>query len=165
MITRFGNDRAGRLARTTYAVMAVITLASFIGYAFEGIGKFAAVYIPLDPNLLAVLIVLITTLYVLLGGLYGVVFTHIIQAVILLLAGTVIAAVAYREISPDLLQRHLLGLGLPYAGLANHLVFRDRGRSIRVLWGAGHGVGAQRTASQCGRPGPDVRLSKFSRGP
>jgi len=71
MITRFGNDYAGRLARTTYAVMAVITLASFIGYAFEGIGKFAAVYIPLDPNLLAVLIVIITTLYVLLGGLYS----------------------------------------------------------------------------------------------
>ncbi|MDP2984815.1 MAG: hypothetical protein Q8O92_15960 [Candidatus Latescibacter sp.] len=107
MITRFGNDRAGVVARTTYALMAVITLASFIGYAFEGIGKFAAVYISLPPNLLAVIIVAVTTLYVLLGGLYSVVFTHVIQAVILIIAGTVIAVVAYQALTPELLASHL----------------------------------------------------------
>jgi len=41
MQTRFGDDKGGRLARTTYALMAVLTLASFIGYAYQGIGKFA----------------------------------------------------------------------------------------------------------------------------
>jgi Na+/proline symporter len=107
MVTRFGNDRAGRVARTTYAVMAVITLASFIGYAFEGMGKFAAVYIPLEPNLLAAVIVGATTLYVLLGGLYSVVITHVIQAAILILAGTVIAAVAYCALTPEMIAAHL----------------------------------------------------------
>ncbi len=107
MVTRFGNDRAGSVARTTYAVMAVITLASFIGYAFEGIGKFAAVYIPLDPDMLAVIITAVTTLYVLLGGLYSVVITHVIQAVILILAGTVIAVVAYQSVTPDMIAAKL----------------------------------------------------------
>jgi solute:Na+ symporter, SSS family len=107
MVTRFGNDRAGRFARTTYAVMAVITLASFIGYAFEGMGKFAAVYIPLPPNLLAVIVVAATTFYVLLGGLYSVVITHVIQAVILILAGTVIAVVAYNVVTPEMLAARL----------------------------------------------------------
>ena len=107
MITRFGDDKAGKTARTTYAVMAVITLASFIGYAFEGMGKFAAVYIPLPPDVLAVFVVVVTTFYVLLGGLYSVVITHIIQAVILIMAGTVIAVVAYRALTPEMLQQHL----------------------------------------------------------
>ena len=48
MKTRFGSDAGGKLARTAYALMAVLTLASFVGYAYQGIGKFASVYIPLE---------------------------------------------------------------------------------------------------------------------
>ena len=122
MKTRFGDGPAGRLARSAYAVMAVLTLASFVGYAFQGIGKFAAVFFPLDtwgegiriPFLrdlmvnhkgaaLAILIIGITTLYVLLGGLYSVVLTDVIQTVILTLASAVIAFIAWRAMTPDLL--------------------------------------------------------------
>ncbi len=102
MKTRFGDDKGGKLARSTYALMAVITLASFIGYAFQGIGKFASVYISLEPlaaiisspglsqfilanqaNILAVLVITITTVYVIMGGLYSVVVTDVFQTVIL----------------------------------------------------------------------------------
>jgi Na+/proline symporter len=107
MITRFGNDRSGQSARTTYALMAVITQASFIGYAFQGIGKFAAVYIPLPANTLAVLIVLATTLYVLLGGFYSAVITNVIQTVILVFAGILITVVAYRALSPEVIAAHV----------------------------------------------------------
>lgn len=100
MITRFGTDRSGRVARITYALMAVITQASFIGYAFQGIGKFAAVYIPLPPNTLAILIVSATTLYVLVGGFYSAVATNVIQCIILIFAGILIFMVAYRELDP-----------------------------------------------------------------
>ena len=34
MKTRFGSDSGAKLARTAYALMAVLTLASFIGYAY-----------------------------------------------------------------------------------------------------------------------------------
>jgi SSS family solute:Na+ symporter len=123
MKTRFGDGRAGRLARTAYALMAVLTQASFIGYAFQGIGKFAAIYIPLEslaawtsspllrrlvtdyePHVLAVLIMGITTLYVLLGGLLSVVVTDVIQTVILSLAGLFIAVIAWARISPAMLK-------------------------------------------------------------
>ena len=43
LASRFGADRGGRMARTAYALMAVLTQATFIGYAFQGIGKFALV--------------------------------------------------------------------------------------------------------------------------
>ncbi len=122
MKTRFGSDSGGKLARTAYALMAVLTLASFIGYAYQGIGKFASVYIPLEslaqytsipwlqkmlteyePDCLAVLIIGITTLYVVLGGLYSVVVTDVIQTVILTLGSIFIAYIAWSKLTPELL--------------------------------------------------------------
>jgi SSS family solute:Na+ symporter len=122
MKTRFGTDTGGKLARTAYAIMAILTLASFIGYAYQGIGKFASVYIPLEslaqytsipwlkklltiyePDVLAVTIIGITTLYVILGGLYSVVVTDVIQTVILTVASIFIACIAFSKLTPDLL--------------------------------------------------------------
>ena len=122
MKTRFGSDAGGRLARTAYALMAVLTLASFVGYAYQGIGKFASVYVPLEslaqytsnpwlrhiftehePDCLAVLIIGITTLYVVLGGLYSVVVTDVIQTVILTLGSLIIACIAWSHLTPELM--------------------------------------------------------------
>jgi len=122
MKTRFGSDAGGRLARTAYALMAVLTLASFVGYAYQGIGKFASVYIPLEslaentsipwlrnlltehePDLLAIVIIGITTLYVVLGGLYSVVVTDVIQTIILTLGSLIIAFIAWSKLTPELL--------------------------------------------------------------
>ncbi|HER34055.1 MAG TPA: hypothetical protein ENO19_01115 [Halothiobacillaceae bacterium] len=120
MVTRFGRGPAGIFARTTYALMAVITLTSFIGYAFQGIGKFASVYIPLERlaevtdipwlqmvctqyegHVLAVAIMAATTLYVLLGGLYSVVVTDVIQTLILTAGGVIIAYLAWDRMTPE----------------------------------------------------------------
>lgn len=109
MTTRFGDDKGGKLARTAYALMAVVTLASFIGYAFQGIGKFVSVYLPLSPTHAALLVIGITTLYVLVGGLYSVVVTDVIQTVILTIAAILIAGVAFVHLSPDTLHKLLPG--------------------------------------------------------
>jgi len=120
MKTRFGSDAGGRLARTAYALMAVLTLASFVGYAYQGIGKFASVYIPLEllakhtpnlwlvhiltkhePDCLAVLIIGVTTFYVVLGGLYSVVVTDVIQTIILTLGSIIIACIAWSYLTPE----------------------------------------------------------------
>jgi len=122
MKTRFGSDAGGRFARTAYALMAVLTLASFVGYAYQGIGKFASVYIPLEslgqyssnpwlrhiftahePACLAVLIIGLTTLYVVLGGLYSVVVTDVIQTIILTMGSIVIAGIAWSHLTPELM--------------------------------------------------------------
>ena len=109
MVTRFGDGRDGRTARMSYSLMAVVTLAGFIGYAFQGIGKFASIYVdlgldgPTSAKVCALAIFAITTLYVLLGGLYSVVATNVIQTVILTLASLFIAGVAYTHVTPDLL--------------------------------------------------------------
>ena len=122
MKTRFADGPGGRLARTAYALMAILTQASFIGYAYQGIGKFASVYIPTEslaqytsapwlqklltiyePDCLAVIIIAVTTLYVILGGLYSVVVTDVIQTVILTAGSIFIAYIAWSRLTPDLL--------------------------------------------------------------
>jgi SSS family solute:Na+ symporter len=136
MKTRFGDGTAGRLARTAYALMAVFTLASFVGYAFQGIGKFASVYIPLESlavhveapwirslltdhkaAFLAVLIIGITTLYVVLGGLFSVVVTDVVQTIVLTLSSLIIAGIAWSKLNPAVLDRlpeGFLSLGIPW---------------------------------------------------
>lgn len=103
MMTRFGEGPAGLTARTAAAVLAVFTTASMIGYSFQGIGKFASVYIGLPPHLCATIIFAVTTFYCLLGGLYSVVVTDVLQTLILTGASIVIAAVAYAKLTPELL--------------------------------------------------------------
>ncbi len=113
MVTRFGNGMDGKTARVSYTVMAVVMLTGFIGYAFQGIGKFASVYItfglpPEQANMVcAVVIFAVTTLYVLLGGLYGVVVTNVIQTLILSVASRVIVVVGYYQLINELLDRAL----------------------------------------------------------
>lgn len=124
MKTRFGSDPGGKLARTAYALMAVLTLACFVGYAYQGIGKFASVYIPLESlgqympisflekifteyeaDVLALIIIGITTLYVVLGGLYSVVVTDVIQTIVLTLGSIFIAFIAWSNLTPELLSK------------------------------------------------------------
>jgi len=105
MLTRFGPGPAGRTARLAYALMAVVTMVAFIAYSFQGIGKFTAIYVDADPKTCAAVIFAATTLYVLLGGLYSVVITDVIQTVILTVAAVVVAAIGYAQVSPDLLAR------------------------------------------------------------
>lgn len=136
MKTRFGTSSGGKLSRTVYALMAVLTLASFIGYDYQGIGKFASVYVRIEdlaqytsngwlqhlltehePDILAVLVIGITTLYVILGGLYSVVVTDIIQTVILTLASILIAYIAWDKLTPGALSslpEKWTSLGVPW---------------------------------------------------
>lgn len=122
METRFGSGFGGRLARTTSALIAVIFTVCFIGYAFQGIGKFAAVFVPLEKvaehtssewlkvvvtdheaKCLAVVVIAITTLYVILGGLYSVVVTDCLQTVILTIGSIFVAYIAWSKLSPEAL--------------------------------------------------------------
>lgn len=120
MKTRFGEGSPGKAARLTYAFMAVLTQASFIGYAYQGIGKFASVYIPLEKlaemtsspalqhlftaheaDVLATAVISLTTLYVIVGGLYSVVVTDVIQTVVLTVGAVFIAVLAWSKINPE----------------------------------------------------------------
>ncbi len=101
MKTRFGEGRDGEAARLAYAILAVVTVIAFLAYATVGIGKFASVYLPWSRNACAGLILGTASVYVILGGMYGVVFTDLLQAAILGLGAVVLSYVAFVHADPS----------------------------------------------------------------
>ena len=76
ILTRFGDDRAGRASHKIVAIFAVVAAIGFIAYFFEGVGKFMTVILPWDLTLqignsilfnseqsYALIIIFLTTIY------------------------------------------------------------------------------------------------------
>jgi Na+/proline symporter len=108
---RFGDDRGANLAHLVVVLFAVITVIGFLAYGFIGIGKFAATFIPFelssDPvtnaNLYGLIITAITTLYVVKGGMFSVVFTEVLQFFIMTIACVWVGIIAMMQVSPEML--------------------------------------------------------------
>ncbi len=101
--TRFGEGQGGHLARLSVVIFALVAVIGFLSYAFKGIGKFADVFFPwgLTPDQYAMIILLITTVYVILGGMYSVVVTDLIQFVLMVIVSIFIGYQAMIAISPE----------------------------------------------------------------
>ncbi len=109
--TRFGDKLGGRLSHIIITVFAIISVFGFIAYFFVGIGKFATIFFPWDlstniagfqlssEQVYAFLIIAITTLYVIKGGMYSVVITEVIQFVIMTISCLVIGYIAFTQVS------------------------------------------------------------------
>ncbi len=109
--TRFGENRGKELSHIVVVTFALISVIGFIGYAFEGIGKFAVTFFPYDLsfNLLgltippekayALIIIGVTTIYVVKGGMYSVVGTEVLQFLIMTVSCFVIGYVVLDKVS------------------------------------------------------------------
>lgn len=103
--TRFGGGTGGALARLIIVVFALFSVVSFIGYEFQGIGKFCKVFLPWDisPNTYAVILMSITAIYVVLGGMLSVVLTDFAQFALMALSAFVIGGIAIAHVTPEML--------------------------------------------------------------
>lgn len=108
ILTRFGDDKAGRASHKIVALFAVVAAIGFIAYFFEGVGKFLTVILPWDLALFvgnsewltseqsyALIIILLTTIYTIKGGMFSVVATEVLQYGIMVLAGVLVAAYTF----------------------------------------------------------------------
>ncbi len=95
MKTRFGTGKAGDIARLSYTLFAILTITALLGYTAIGMGKFGAIFLPFSPTVCATLILCITGIYVILGGLHGIVRVEIAQTVILSAGAILFAVVGY----------------------------------------------------------------------
>ena len=110
---RFGDGKGGRFAHIIVVVFAVVSVIGFIAYFVEGIGKFATTFLPWDLSFevlgllltseqsYALIIIGITTLYTLKGGMYSVVSTEVIQFLILTVACIAVGIIAYNQVTPE----------------------------------------------------------------
>jgi SSS family solute:Na+ symporter len=103
---RFGDDKGAEASRISVVVFALVSVVAFTGYAFVGIAKFSAIFLPnvLPPNAYALIIVGVTTLYTVVGGLYSVVLTDLIQFVIKFICCLILGGLAMWKVSPSMLE-------------------------------------------------------------
>jgi len=114
MQTRFGNDRGGTLAHLSVVFFALINVIGLLAYAFKGIGKFASGLLPwhfttqtagifTDENIYAMILMGLTSLYAIKGGMVSVVITEVMQFTILTLTALTIGAIAIIKVSPEMI--------------------------------------------------------------
>jgi solute:Na+ symporter, SSS family len=117
MKTRFGTGRGATLSHFIVVIFALISVIGFLSYGFKGIGKFAAAFLPplvtdpstlaqypqINTNLYALILMAITTLYVVKGGMMSVVATEVLQYCILTISAIAIGIIAMYHISPEMI--------------------------------------------------------------
>ncbi|PCH68114.1 MAG: sodium:solute symporter [Bacteroidales bacterium] len=111
--TRFGDGRGSQLSHLIVVLFAIISVIGFITYGFVGVGKFAQTFFPWDlhatvlgltiksENMYAIIIMGLTTLYVVKGGMYSVVFTEVLQFVIMTIACIMVGVIAISLVTPE----------------------------------------------------------------
>ncbi|WP_049631045.1 sodium:solute symporter family protein [Cellvibrio sp. pealriver] len=108
---RFGEGKGARLSHLIVVVFALVNVIGFIAYGFIGIGKFAAVFMPwelssnshMNDVYYGLIITAITTLYVVKGGMFSVVFTEVLQFFIMTVACVAVGIIAMQRVSPEML--------------------------------------------------------------
>lgn len=120
--TRFGNSMGAKLSHISVVIFAIISVIGFLAYDFRGMGKFAEIFFPWDlsganwcpaglynflekilpgclssPNIYAIILMGVTTIYVIFGGMFSVTVTDVIQYVLMTLASICIAVVAMKH--------------------------------------------------------------------
>jgi Na+/proline symporter len=83
MLVRFGNGRAGDMARLTYTIYAVLTVVAFLSFTAVGMGKFITAFIDVNPQVGATAVILLTGIYVIAGGFQGMILVEVLQTAIL----------------------------------------------------------------------------------
>ncbi|MEG1615529.1 MAG: sodium:solute symporter family protein [Bacteroidales bacterium] len=120
--TRFGRGTGSTLSHWVVVIFAIIGALGFLSYGFIGIGKFMEIffpwsevskYIPLDitaeqaPYFYGIFFTSIATFYVMLGGMLSIVWTDVVQFLIMTVSGLVIAVIAMSAVSAEALAEHI----------------------------------------------------------
>lgn len=92
-IFRFGDGWGGRFAQISAVVATVLGTVGMIAYLFYGVGQFLSMFLPFSPMVCALMLIGVASIYTMVSGFYGVIFTDLFQA------SFIIAAVIYISLS------------------------------------------------------------------
>jgi SSS family solute:Na+ symporter len=157
--TRFGTDRGGTFAHLSVVLFALVNVIGLLAYAFKGIGKFAVVMLPwrftgategifADENIYAMILLGLTSLYAIKGGMISVVITEVTQFTILTLTALTIGAIAIIKVTPAMIAHNIPAdwmnpffgwkLGLDWTGIlnsANFVIAKDGNEFFSIIIG------------------------------
>jgi Na+/proline symporter len=159
MQTRFGNDKGATYAHLSVVVFALVNVIGLLAYAFKGIGKFAVVMLPwhftgattgifTDENIYAMILLGLTSIYAIKGGMVSVVITEVAQFTILTLSALCIGVIALVKVSPAMIANNIPAgwmnpffgwkLGLNWDGIlntANSAITADGNDFFTIIFG------------------------------
>lgn len=165
---RFGRGLGANLAHLSVVLFAVLNVIGMLAYAFKGIGKFAERMLPWDlqraladisptifstestallnnENLYALVILLLTSLYAIKGGMISVVITEVMQFFVLTITSVIIGITAMYKVSPEMIRQAVpegwlspffgQKLGLDWTGLLDqaNAVIREDGNDLFAI--------------------------------
>jgi len=117
--TRFGNGKGSILSHNIVVVYALISCLGFLAYGFVGLGKFMMIFIPWDfvcqtfglspdiispeyiPHVYGFVFTLFATLYAVLGGMMSIVWTDMLQYVIMTISSLIIGVIAMNALAAN----------------------------------------------------------------
>jgi SSS family solute:Na+ symporter len=159
MQTRFGNDKGATYAHLSVVVFALVNVIGLLAYAFKGIGKFAVVMLPwhftgattgifTDENIYAMILLGLTSIYAIKGGMVSVVITEVAQFTILTLSALCIGVIALVKVSPEMIANNIPAgwmnpffgwkIGLNWDGIlntANQAITADGNDFFTIIFG------------------------------
>lgn len=112
---RFGDGPGATRSHIIVTVFAIISVFGFIAYFFQGIGKFAEIFFPWDLTLqlgswtitsaqsYALVLMGITTVYTIKGGMWSVVATEVLQLIIMTISCIVVGVIAWTNVKPEMI--------------------------------------------------------------
>ncbi|MHC1768844.1 MAG: sodium:solute symporter family protein [Verrucomicrobiia bacterium] len=103
MRTRFGHSGGAELAYLSVVAYALVSVVGFLSYAFRGIGKFTRPFFPWDvpDEMYGTVVLVVTGVYCVVGGMYSVVMNDLIQFALILVAAIGVAVIAMVLTRPD----------------------------------------------------------------
>jgi solute:Na+ symporter, SSS family len=85
-IYRFGDCWGGRASQFMGVVATVLTTIGMLAYLIIGAGIFLSTFLPYPPEYCSLALLAMATLYTMMSGFYGVIFTDLFQVCIILVA-------------------------------------------------------------------------------
>ena len=103
--TRFGTRTGAQLSHIIVVIFALVSVVGFLAYAFQGIGKFAKIFLPWDlsANTYAIILMSFTAIYAVKGGMMSVVITEFLQFIVLTIASLAVGIIAMNAVTPAML--------------------------------------------------------------
>ncbi len=90
MLFRFGDGWGGRFAQFAAALGILATTVGMLAYLIKAVGLFFSMFLPFSPLTCALLLVVFATIYTMISGFYGVVFTDVFQSGIIVISVIVV---------------------------------------------------------------------------
>ncbi|MFK8102273.1 MAG: sodium:solute symporter family protein [Saprospiraceae bacterium] len=112
--TRFGTHKSARLSHGIIVLFAIIMGLGYLAYGFIGVGKFIEIFLPWElmadfvpftveaayvPHFYGIILTCFAVFYSLLGGMMSIVWTDLIQYILMAISSIVIAVLAMNAVT------------------------------------------------------------------